>query len=145
MTGQNKLIFLPLGGAGEIGMNMYLYGYGTAGKERFIMVDVGVTFPAMDGTPGVDLIMADSAYIEARIDRLDAIFITHAHEDHIGALGLLYPKLAVPIYARPFTAAVARAKMEDRGQDPWLVQVVEAYPVPVSYTHLRAHETILPI
>ncbi|MBE9477247.1 MAG: ribonuclease J, partial [Proteobacteria bacterium] len=131
MSNQNKLIFLPLGGAGEIGMNMYLYGYGPAGKERFIMVDLGVTFPAMDGTPGVDLIMADPAYIEARLDRLEAIFITHAHEDHIGALGLLYPKLAVPVYARPFTAAVARAKMEDRGQDPWLVQVVDAYPAQV--------------
>lgn len=128
MRSQNKLIFLPLGGAGEIGMNMYLYGYGPTGKERFIMVDLGVTFPAMDGTPGVDLIMADPAYIEARIDRLDAIFITHAHEDHIGALGMLYPKLAVPIYARRFTAAVARAKMEDYGQDPWVVQVVGAYP-----------------
>ncbi|MEH6359095.1 MAG: ribonuclease J [Amylibacter sp.] len=131
MSSQNKLIFLPLGGAGEIGMNMYLYGYGPLGKERFIMVDLGVTFPDMDGTPGVDLIMADPAYIEARLDRLDAIFITHAHEDHIGALGLLYPKLAVPVYARPFTTAVARAKMEDRGQDPWVVQVVDAYPAQI--------------
>jgi len=128
MSSQNKLIFLPLGGAGEIGMNMYLYGYGPEGKERFILVDVGVTFPTMDTTPGVDLIMADPAYIEARADRLDAIFITHAHEDHIGALGMLYPKLAAPVYARPFTAAVARAKMEERGQDPWVVQVVDSYP-----------------
>lgn len=131
MSSQNKLIFLPLGGAGEIGMNMYLYGYGPEGRERFIMVDLGVTFPAMDGTPGVDLIMADPAYIEARADRLDAIFITHAHEDHVGALGMLYPKLAAPVYARPFTAAVARAKMEDRGQDPWQVQVVDAYPTQI--------------
>ena len=128
MSSQNKLIFLPLGGAGEIGMNMYLYGYGPEGKERFILVDLGVTFPTMETTPGVDLIMADPAYIEARADRLDAIFITHAHEDHIGALGMLYPKLAAPVYARPFTAAVARAKMEDRGQDPWVVQVVDSYP-----------------
>ncbi|KAB7616275.1 ribonuclease J [Amylibacter sp. SFDW26] len=128
MSSQNKLIFLPLGGAGEIGMNMYLYGYGPEGKERFILVDLGVTFPTMDTTPGVDLIMADPAYIEARADRLDAIFITHAHEDHIGALGMLYPKLAAPVYARPFTAAVARAKMEERGQDPWVVQVVDSYP-----------------
>ncbi len=128
MSSQNKLIFLPLGGAGEIGMNMYLYGYGPEGKERFILVDLGVTFPTMETTPGVDLIMADPAYIEARADRLDAIFITHAHEDHIGALGMLYPKLAAPVYARPFTAAVARAKMEERGQDPWVVQVVDSYP-----------------
>lgn len=131
MSSQNKLIFLPLGGAGEIGMNMYLYGYGPIGKERFILVDLGVTFPTMDGTPGVDLIMADPAYIEARADRLDAIFITHAHEDHIGALGLLYPKLAAPVYARKFTAAVARAKMEDRGQDPWLIQVAEPWPAQI--------------
>ncbi len=128
MSSQNKLIFLPLGGAGEIGMNMYLYGYGPEGKERFILVDLGVTFPTMETTPGVDLIMADPAYIEARADRLDAIFITHAHEDHIGALGMLYPNLAAPVYARPFTAAVARAKMEERGQDPWVVQVVDSYP-----------------
>ena len=131
MSKQNRLIFMPLGGAGEIGMNMYLYGYGPEGKERFILVDLGVTFPTMDGTPGVDLIMADPAYIEARADRLDAIFITHAHEDHIGALGMLYPKLSVPIYARPFTAAVARAKMEDRGQDPWLIQVADPWPTQI--------------
>ena len=131
MSKNNRLIFLPLGGAGEIGMNMYLYGYGPAGKERFILVDLGVTFPAMDGTPGVDLIMADPAYIEARADRLEAIFITHAHEDHIGALGMLYPRLNAPVYARPFTAAVARAKMEDRGQDPRIIQVADAYPAQI--------------
>ncbi|NOR62639.1 MAG: MBL fold metallo-hydrolase, partial [Rhodobacteraceae bacterium] len=89
----DRLIYLPLGGAGEIGMNMYLYGYGPKGNEKFILVDVGVTFPDMESTPGVDLIMADASYIIARADRLEGIFITHAHEDHIGALGLLYPQL----------------------------------------------------
>ena len=128
MTTKKRLIFLPLGGAGEIGMNMYLYGYGAEGKERFILVDVGVTFPDMESTPGVDLIMADPSYIADRADRLDGIFITHAHEDHIGAIGMLYPRLKAPIYCRKFTAAVARAKMEDRGEDPNHVQVIDAYP-----------------
>jgi len=128
MTSKNKLIYLPLGGAGEIGMNMYLYGYGPKGKERFILADVGVTFPAMDGTPGVDLIMADTKFIQDRADRLDAIFITHAHEDHIGAIGLLWPRLKAPIYCRKFTAAVARAKMEDRNQNPDLIEVLPPYP-----------------
>ncbi|PIB24335.1 MBL fold hydrolase [Amylibacter kogurei] len=137
MTSKNKLVFLPLGGAGEIGMNMYLYGYGLAGKERFILVDVGVTFPDMDGTPGVDLIMADPAYIEQRADRLDGIFITHAHEDHIGAIGLLYPRLKAPIYCRKFTGAVARAKMEERGQDPNLVEVVGPYPEQVTCGEMK--------
>ena len=128
MTSKNKLIYLPLGGAGEIGMNMYLYGYGATGKERFILVDVGVTFPAMDTTPGVDLIMADAKYIIDRADRLDGIFITHAHEDHIGAIGLLYPKLKAPIYCRKFTAAVTRAKMLDRNQNPDVIEILPPYP-----------------
>ena len=124
-----KIIYLPLGGAGEIGMNLYLYGYGPEGRERFIMIDIGVTFPAMDGTPGVDLIMANIDWIAERADRLEAIFITHAHEDHIGALGLLYPRLSnVPIYVRKFTGHVARAKLEDRGLDPNRVVVVPPYP-----------------
>lgn len=131
MATTKRLIFLPLGGAGEIGMNMYLYGYGAQGKERFILVDVGVTFPDMETSPGVDLIMADPAYIEERLDRLDGIFITHAHEDHIGAIGMLYPRLKKTIYCRKFTAAVARAKMEDRGQDASAVEVIEPYPFQV--------------
>lgn len=132
MSNSKRLIFLPLGGAGEIGMNMYLYGYGAPDKERFILVDVGVTFPSMDGTPGVDLIMPDAAFIEARADRLDGIFITHAHEDHIGALGHLYSRLAAPIFTRKFTGAVARAKMEDHGQDIDRIEVMEAWPEQVT-------------
>ncbi|GLQ34762.1 MBL fold hydrolase [Amylibacter marinus] len=128
MTSKNKLIYLPLGGAGEIGMNMYLYGYGPSGQERYILADVGVTFPSMDGTPGVDLIMADTQFIQQRADQLDGIFITHAHEDHIGAIGLLFPRLNAPIYCRKFTAAVARAKMEDRGLDASAIEILPPYP-----------------
>ncbi len=127
--GRERLIYIPLGGAGEIGMNMYLYGYGAPGKERFIMVDAGVTFPSMDTTPGVDLIMADPAFIAERADRLEAIFVTHAHEDHIGALGMLHGQLGYPtIHARPFTAAHVRRKLEEAGAEP--EAVVEAGPMP---------------
>lgn len=128
MSSKNRLIYLPLGGAGEIGMNMYLYGYGPKGKERFILVDVGVTFPNMESTPGVDLIFADPEYIIQRADRLDGIFITHAHEDHVGGIGHLYSRLGAPIYARRFTAIVARAKMEENGQDMDQVVDVAAWP-----------------
>ena len=112
MSKKDRLIYLPLGGAGEIGMNMYLYGYGPKDKERYILVDVGVTFPDMDSTPGIDLIMADASYIIARADRLDGVIITHAHEDHIGAVEILFPQLQAPIYARKFTAAIASNKMD---------------------------------
>ena len=137
MSKSKRLIFLPLGGAGEIGMNMYLYGYGAPEKERFILVDVGVTFPSMDGTPGVDLIMPDTAFIEARLDRLDGIFITHAHEDHIGALGHLYGRLGAPIFCRKFTGAVARAKIEERGHDIDSVEVVGVWPEQVKLGALK--------
>jgi len=128
MAQKNRLIYLPLGGAGEIGMNMYLYGYGPKGDEKFILVDVGVTFPDMESSPGVDLIMADPSYIVARADRLEGIFITHAHEDHIGALGLLYPQLQAPIYCRAFTSAIARNKMERQGADASAVNEVGMWP-----------------
>lgn len=112
----DRLIYLPLGGAGEVGMNAYVYGYGPAGKERLILVDLGVTFPDMDGAPGVDLIMPDISWLVARRDRLEAILITHAHEDHVGALGHLWDRLRVPVYARDFTARIARKKMGEAGQ-----------------------------
>src|SRR4029079_17620804 len=111
MPRPDRLIYLALGGAGEIGMNMYLYGYGPEGAERVILVDMGGSFPTMESTPGVDLIMADPAYIQARADRLEGIFITHGHEDHVGALGLLWHRLRAPVHARPFTPAAAQANM----------------------------------
>jgi ribonuclease J len=127
----NRLIYLPLGGAGEIGMNTYVYGYGPAGKERLIVVDLGVAFPDMDGSPGVDLIMADIAWLEARLDRIEAIFITHAHEDHIGALGHLWPKLQKKVYCRRFTATIGRLKFEEAGLPLDAIVVVEARPATV--------------
>ncbi|WP_095589901.1 ribonuclease J [Actibacterium ureilyticum] len=128
MSSKNRLIYLPLGGAGEIGMNAYVYGYGPEGDERLILVDLGVTFPDMDGTPGVDLIYADIAWLAERADRLEAIFITHAHEDHIGALSLGWPRLKAPVYTRAFTGNHAARKMEERGLDPAQVQIVDRYP-----------------
>ena len=124
----DRLIYLALGGAGEIGMNAYVYGYGKPGQERLIVVDLGVTFPDMDGTPGVDLIFADISWLKERRDRIDAIFITHAHEDHVGAVGLCWEELGAPIYARKFTANIARRKMQERGLPDNVVEVVEPWP-----------------
>ena len=125
---KERLIYLPLGGAGEIGMNCYVYGYGPEGKERLIVVDVGVTFPDMDTTPGVDLIMADVAWLAERADRIEAIFITHAHEDHVGALGHLWPQLKAQVFCRRFTGTLAAMKLEDRGQPANVVSIVEPRP-----------------
>ncbi len=128
---KDRLIYLPLGGAGEIGMNAYVYGYGPPGKERLILVDVGVTFPDMDGAPGVEVIFPDLTWLQERVDRLEAIFITHAHEDHVGALGLVWPKLKKPVYARRFTGAIAKLKLEEEGLPLDAVTIVEARPAVV--------------
>ncbi len=129
MNAPSRLMYLPLGGAGEIGMNCYVYGYGPEGAERFILVDIGVSFPDMDGTPGVDLILPDIAWIAERADRLDGIFITHAHEDHVGAVGHLYRHFPnVPVFARPFTAFHAKRKMEEAGNDPDQVITAPVWP-----------------
>jgi len=139
----DRLIYLPLGGAGEIGMNAYVYGCGPEGEERLILVDLGVTFPDMDTTPGVGLIFPDIAWLEENADRLEAIFITHAHEDHVGAIGYLWHRLKAPVYARPFTVHHARRKMEEAGVpenraravSPW-PERVEAGPFSVSFMPL---------
>ncbi len=124
----NRLIYLPLGGAGEIGMNAYVYGYGPEDKERLILVDLGVTFPDMDTTPGVDLIMPDISWLEERKDRLEAIFITHAHEDHIGAVAHFWGKFKCPVYARKFTATIGRLKFDEHGHPKDAITVVEPRP-----------------
>jgi len=106
----DELVFLPLGGAGEIGMNLNLYGY--AGK--WLMVDLGISFPD-ETMPGVEVIMADPSFAAERKDDLVGLIITHAHEDHIGAVAHLWPRLGCPIYATPFTASVLRLKLAETG------------------------------
>jgi len=127
-----RLIYLPLGGAGEIGMNAYVYGYGAPGKERLIVVDLGVTFPDMDGTPGVDLILPDIAWLSKRREQIEAIFITHGHEDHIGAVGHYWDKLRAPIVARKFTGALARRKLDEHGAPDTALRIVETWPQTVT-------------
>ncbi|SFJ27729.1 ribonuclease J [Jannaschia pohangensis] len=128
MSGRNRLIYMPLGGAGEIGMNAYVYGYGPEGKERLILVDLGIAFPDMDSTPGVDVILPDIAWLLQRLDRLEAVFITHGHEDHVGGTGHLFGQIQKPIHARKFTANLARRKLQEKGQDP--KNVITAAPFP---------------
>src|SRR5579871_5429820 len=110
----DELVFLPLGGSNEIGMNFNCYGYGPAHDRKWIVVDVGVTF-GDDTTPGVEIIMPDPAFIEEYADDILGVILTHAHEDHIGAMGWLWPRLKAPIYATPFTAFLLREKLRERG------------------------------
>lgn len=123
-----RLIYLPLGGAGEIGMNCYVYGYGKPGEERLIVVDLGVTFPDMDSTPGVDIIMPDITWLKENRNRIEAVFITHAHEDHIGAVGHLFNDLGAKIYARAFTSNIARHKLNEYGIEGNAVQTCSKWP-----------------
>jgi len=127
----NRLIYLPLGGAGEIGMNSYVYGYGPKGNERLILVDLGVAFPDMDTSPGVDLILPDVSWLHDKLDRLEAIFITHAHEDHIGALAPLWTRLEKKVYCRRFTATIGRLKFEEAGLPVDQIITVDPRPATV--------------
>ncbi len=113
---KEELLFCPLGGSGEIGMNMNLFGYGQPGDHKWIMVDIGVTF-ADDTIPGVDLIYPDPGFITERKENLLGIVLTHAHEDHIGAIAHLWPKLKCKIYATPFTALLIKEKFREKQID----------------------------
>ena len=120
MATKDELVFLPLGGVGEIGMNLALYGYGPPSNRQWIMVDCGVTFPGLD-LPGVDLVLPDIRFLAEERHNLKAIIITHAHEDHYGGLNDLWPGLNVPVYASAFTAGLLEAKRkyeESRGDIP---------------------------
>src|SRR5579862_7267294 len=97
----------------EFGMNFNCYGFGPADARKWIIVDVGVTFGDQT-TPGVDIIMPDPTYIEEHADDILGIVLTHAHEDHIGAMGWLWPRLRAPLYATPFTAFLIREKLRDQ-------------------------------
>ena len=111
-SSQDELVFLPLGGSNEIGMNFNLYGFGPAHARKWIVVDLGVTFGDQT-TPGVEIILPDPEYIEAYADDILGIVLTHAHEDHLGAVHWLWPRLKAPVYATPFTAFLLREKLRD--------------------------------
>ena len=119
-TPEDELLFLALGGSGEIGMNVNLYGC----QGKWLMVDLGMTFSG-DQYPGVDLVFADLEFIEERVHQLEAIVLTHAHEDHIGAVPYFAADLGVPIYATPFTADLVRRKLKEAG----LVDEVELHVI----------------
>lgn len=136
MAQTDELVFLPLGGCAEIGLNLNAYGYGPEHNRRWIIADVGVTFGGAD-TPGIDIITPDPTFLEDQT--IDAIFFTHAHEDHIGAAGLLWPRIQAPMYATPFTAELLRAKLIERGVDEGHLRTIqpgatiEAGPFSVEY------------
>ena len=113
---KEELLFCPLGGSGEIGMNMNLFAYGKPSEHKWIMVDIGVTF-ADDTLPGIDLIYPDPGFIVDKKDDLLGIILTHAHEDHIGAIAHLWPKLKCKIFATPFTAILIKEKFKENHID----------------------------
>lgn len=112
----DELVFVALGGLGEIGMNAYLYGYGPEDARRWMMVDCGITFPEGENDPGIDVILPDVRFIEENRADLAGIVLTHAHEDHIGAVIELWPRLKAPIYATPFTAGMLKSKLAEHGR-----------------------------
>lgn len=118
----DEFVFVPLGGAGEIGMNLNLYGL----DGQWLMLDLGVTF-GEENLPGIDLVMPDPGFIEERREDLLGIVVTHAHEDHLGAIPYLWPRLGCPVYATPFAAAVLRRKL----REVKLENAVELHEVPL--------------
>ncbi len=123
-----SVFYTPFGGSGEIGMNMYAYGFKKNNKTKYIIVDAGVAFPKFQSEPGVDLIFANPSLILEKINDLEAIFITHAHEDHLGAIGFISSKLKCKIYCRQFTASIVKDKLERVGVDHSRVVVVKEWP-----------------
>tara|TARA_Y100001970_G_scaffold216246_1_gene264680 strand:- start:7116 stop:8774 length:1659 start_codon:yes stop_codon:yes gene_type:complete len=113
---REELLFCPLGGSGEIGMNLNLYAYGKPESQKWIIVDVGVTF-ADDSIPGVDLIYPDPGFIVDKKEDVLGIILTHAHEDHIGAIAHIWPKLKCNIFATPFTAVLVKEKFKEKKID----------------------------
>ncbi|MEM7730328.1 MAG: ribonuclease J [Pseudomonadota bacterium] len=123
---KKDFVFLPLGGSGEIGMNLNLFGHGRPGRRKWVIVDLGVTFGNAD-TPGVDVIMPDTEFIEDRRHDLLGIVLTHAHEDHMGALARLWPRLRCPVYATPFTMWLVKDRLSEAG----LLDEVELIEIPL--------------
>lgn len=124
---QDELVFLPLGGSGEIGMNFNAYGFGPPQNRQWIIVDCGVLFGREGSAPGVDLILPDVRFLAEQRQNILGIVATHAHEDHIGAIAPLWPSLRCPIYATPFTARLITGKLDEAG----LAEKVKVREVPV--------------
>ncbi len=118
-----ELVFVALGGIGEIGMNMYLYGFGPPDDRKWLMVDCGVTFPSA-AEPGIEIITPDTTFLEAERN-LVGIVLTHAHEDHLGAVEELWPRLRAPLYATRFAMTLLKGKLAQRdwGNQPELIEV----------------------
>ena len=124
---QNSLVFLPLGGSNEIGMNLNAYGFGTEENRKWIVVDCGVTFASEQHIPGVEVILPDPEFLTGVKEDIIGVVLTHAHEDHIGALGHLWEKLEAPLYATPFTAELIKDKLREHN----LIDKVELNVVPL--------------
>lgn len=126
-----EFVFAPLGGVGEIGMNLSIYGLGSERRRNWLVVDLGVSF-AGDDLPGVDLVLPDVRFLAEERRNIAGIVLTHAHEDHFGALLDLWPQLKVPVYATPFTAALLEAK---RHSEPWAPDIpVKVVPLGSRFT-----------
>jgi ribonuclease J len=135
MAGRNELVFAPLGGIGEIGMNLSIYGFGEERRRSWLIVDCGVSFAAEEHLPGVDLILPDIRYLVEERRNIVGLVLTHAHEDHFGAMPDLWPRLKVPVYATPFTAALLEAKQKG---EPGTTEI------PVNVVPLRGRFTVGP-
>jgi ribonuclease J len=130
-----EFVFAPLGGIGEIGMNLSIYGFGERGRRQWIIVDCGVSFASEEHLPGVDLILPDIRYLIEQRKNILGLLLTHGHEDHMGALIDLWPKLNVPLYATPFTATLFEAR---RASEPG------APPIPVTVVPVGGHLSLGP-
>src|SRR5262245_30545338 len=125
MPGPQELVFAPLGGVGEIGMNLSIYGVGDERRRTWLAVDLGVSFASEEHLPGVDLILPDIRYLVEERKNVAGLVLTHAHEDHFGALIDLWPRLKMPVYATPFTAALLDANIAgDHGATPVTVSIL---------------------
>jgi ribonuclease J len=131
----NELVFAPLGGIGEIGMNLSIYGFGDARRRQWLIVDCGVSFASEEHLPGVDLILPDISYLIEERKNIVGLVLTHGHEDHMGALIDLWPRLKVPLYATPFTAALFEAR---RASEPG------APEIPANVVPMGGHLTLGP-
>ena len=127
MARPDELTFAPLGGVGEIGMNLSIYGLGNRHQRSWLAVDLGVSFGDEEHLPGIDTIMPDIRFLEQERKNLVGLVLTHAHEDHFGAIIDLWPRLKCPIYATKFSAALFEAKCASERNPPKIPVTVVQY------------------